>query len=236
MSRWISAILFVLFSCSAGFSQVGKDTGYWEFVYDDPAAKSIVTVACADGVASGFIVEYGGSRYLLTAAHVVSVADAFTGRLTDVVSEDIRVCFRGGTIAKAKVIGKDLVDDICVLECEIPEHIAAFKVATNQPKPGDELQVIGLGGITLFSAPIRHWKAKAAWGCCETTIVDTGVIPGDSGGAILNSDGEVVGIVSGGWRWIEDRRFMEDGRAISVTWPAIGAGPFQIRRVLAGVK
>lgn len=236
MSRWISAILFVLFSCSAGFSQVGKDTGYWEFVYDDPAAKSIVTVACADGVASGFVVEYAGSRYLLTAAHVVSGVDVSAGRLTDTVSANIKVCFRGGHVVPATVIAKDLDDDICVLGCDIPEYVTALKVATVQPKPGDECQVLGLGGLTLFNATIRHFRAHAAWGTCDTTIVDTGGIAGDSGGPILNANDEVVGIVSGGWRWIETKRFLEEGRQVSVSWPVSGAGAFQIRRVLAGVK
>lgn len=229
MSKWILALCCWFASPLSG--QVGKETGYWEFIKEDPKAKSICTVWCDEGVAGGFVAECDGDRFLLTAAHVVMRMDSNHHLLPDPVA-NIKVCFRGGKVENATVHGFDLDADVCWLDCVIPDEIPALPIAREPVKAGDTIEIIGLGGLTQKSAPIRHWKAVCTTATRDGELVaDCCLIPGDSGGAILHN-GEVVGIVSGGWTWLNERGFTEDGRPISVTWPCRGCNVKFIREVL----
>ena len=81
----------------------------------------------------------------------------------------------------------------------------------------------GLGGGSQVDCCLRHFTAVAASPTnSQTILADAPLLPGDSGGAIFNSDGELVGVISGGWFWWDGGVQTERGAPIHVTWPAKG--------------
>jgi S1-C subfamily serine protease len=147
----------------------------------------------AGGRGTGVVIDDSGS--ILTSLHVV--ADAL----------DIKVIFADGSESEAGVMGKDPVQDLAVLRPKvIPDDLQPVTMGSSRSmRPGDEVYVIGNPfGITgSFSAGVvsgmnRSFKPPKAQEPLQGLIqFDAAVNPGNSGGPLLNRDGELVGIVTG---------------------------------------
>ena len=139
------------------------------------------------GVGSGFIISDDG--YILTNAHVVAGADEVTVRMADAKRE-----------FKAKVIGADERTDIALLKVDERGLPVAKLGKSSTLEPGQWVAAIGspfgfANTITagIVSATERSLPADTYVPFIQT---DVAVNPGNSGGPLLNLEGEVVGINS----------------------------------------
>ena len=140
-----------------------------------------------DGVGSAVLISADGLA--LTAYHVI-----FGAKNLSAVTVDKK---RYGL----SVIGYDDQQDIALLRVNVPRGTPYLPLAQVKPKVGDPLLAIGNGdGLFLKSKTGRllslNADATRADFPAGTLEMTAPLIPGDSGGPILNTAGEVVGIVS----------------------------------------
>ncbi len=149
-----------------------------------------VTLAKGAAIGSGVIINSQG--YIVTNNHVVS------GALT------IQVVLSNGTKEPAQLAGADAANDLAVLKIAVPK--GGLSVATlgdsTQLKVGQEVMVIGNPlGITqtVTNGIVSALKRSVSEGQGGPTIqnaiqTDAPINPGNSGGALVDLQGNVVGI------------------------------------------
>jgi serine protease DegQ len=132
---------------------------------------------------SGVIVSAQG--YVLTNYHVISNAT------------DIQVLLYDGRVAKATVVGSDEETDLAVLKID-GGNLPVIRLARQKPRPGDVVLAIGnpLGlnqtvSMGIVSAVGRQLNVSSAEDFIQT---DAAINPGNSGGALVNVEGQLVGI------------------------------------------
>jgi serine protease Do len=137
------------------------------------------------GMGSGFIVSEDG--YILTNAHVVAGAAEVTVLLDD-----------KGEL-KAKVVGIDRKTDVGLIKVEA-KNLPTVKIGNpEQAKVGEWVAAIGapFGFDHSVTAGIISAKSRALQdGYVPFIQTDVALNPGNSGGPLLNLDGEVIGINS----------------------------------------
>jgi len=142
--------------------------------------------APASGTGSGFIVDPSG--LILTNAHVVKNASEVTVKLTD------RREFR------AKVLGADSKTDVAVLKIDAKDLPAVKLGNTRDLEVGEWVLAIGspFGFENTVTAGVVSAKGRTLPDSSGVNFVQTDVAvnPGNSGGPLFNSRGEVVGINS----------------------------------------
>jgi len=137
------------------------------------------------GIGSGFIISPDG--VILTNAHVVRDAREVTVKLTD------RREFR------AKVLGSDPKTDVAVLKIDAKNLPVVPLSRTNDLKVGEWVLAIGspYGLESTVTAGVVSAKGRSL---DESNVpfiqTDVAVNPGNSGGPLFNTRGEVVGINS----------------------------------------
>ncbi len=149
-----------------------------------------VTLTSGAALGSGVIIDSRG--YIVTNNHVVS------GALT------IQVILSNGTKEAAQLTGTDAADDLAVLKIAVPP--AGLSVATlgdsAQLQVGQEVLAIGnpLGDTeTVTNGLVSALKRSVSEGQGGATIqnaiqTDAAINPGNSGGALVDLQGNVVGI------------------------------------------
>jgi S1-C subfamily serine protease len=145
------------------------------------------------GIGSGVVIDDRGD--ILTSLHVV--ADA----------SDIQLTFADGTQSSAQVVATQPENDIAVLRANQPpaQIVPALLGNPNAMRVGDEAFVVGnpLGLYGSMSAGVisgfdRSFQRSNSDRRLKGLIqIDAAVNPGNSGGPLLNRDGQVVGIVTG---------------------------------------
>lgn len=176
------------------------------------------------GVGSGVVINANGD--ILTSLHVV--ADA----------TDIQLTFADGTQTSAEVLGSQPENDIAVLQAsQIPELVVPATLGNpNAMRVGDEAFVVGnpLGLPGSMSAGVisgfdRSFRPLYSEQRLEGLIqIDAAVNPGNSGGPLLNRNGQVVGIVTALANPTEQNFFVGIGFAvpINVAGAAVGLPPY----------
>jgi serine protease Do len=139
------------------------------------------------GLASGFIISEDG--YILTNAHVVDGFDDVSVRLADAKRE-----------FKAKVIGFDKRTDVALLKVEAKGLPVAKLGSSKDLQPGEWVAAIGspFGFANTITAGIVSAKERSLPDEVYVPFIQTDVAvnPGNSGGPLLNLQGEVVGVNS----------------------------------------
>ena len=168
---------------------VPDDDPFWEFFRRfgptpyGPGSQSEMPVR---GQGSGFIVSQDG--IILTNAHVVKDASEVSVKLTD------RREFR------AKVLGIDPKTDVAVLKIEARDLPTVKLGNTLDLKPGEWVLAIGspFGFENSVTAGIVSAKGRSLPDDSFVPFIQTDVAvnPGNSGGPLFNSRGEVVAINS----------------------------------------
>ena len=138
------------------------------------------------GQGSGFIVSNDG--VILTNAHVVKGASEVTVKLTD------RREYR------AKVLGADPKTDIAVLKIQAKDLPVVAMGKTSELKVGEWVLAIGspFGFENTVTAGVVSAKGRSLPDDSAVPFIQTDVAvnPGNSGGPLFNTRGEVVGINS----------------------------------------
>ncbi len=145
------------------------------------------TTSAASG--SGFVLTEDG--YILTNYHVVKSSDTITVSLFD------------GTAYQAKLIGYDEGNDIAVLKVEAEKLSPVVLGDSDNMNVGDSVVAIGnpLGELTfsLTSGAISAMDREITMSTGATmnlTQTDCAINSGNSGGALFNLYGEVIGVTN----------------------------------------
>lgn len=149
------------------------------------AGSAVVRVKTDLGSGSGFIIESNG--LILTNNHVIRDA------------EEITVFLEDGTEYTGAVLGRDMIHDLALVKIETSSLPLLELGDLGQVKLGTEALVIGypLGSSDLtvtrglVSAVKRDTGRNIHW-----IQTDSAVNPGNSGGPLLNLQGQVIGVVS----------------------------------------
>ena len=136
------------------------------------------------GQGSGFIISTDG--YVITNAHVVQRADEVTVTLTDKRE------------FKAKVIGTDERTDVAVLKIDTTGLPKLTIGDSDKVRVGEWVLAIGspFGFENTVTAGIVSAKSRDTGDFVPFIQSDAAVNPGNSGGPLFNTKGEVIGINS----------------------------------------
>jgi serine protease Do len=136
------------------------------------------------GQGSGFIISADG--FVITNAHVVANAEEVTVTLTDKREY------------KAKVIGTDARTDVAVLKIEASGLPKVNIGNSDRLKVGEWVLAIGspFGFENTVTAGIVSAKSRDTGELVPFIQTDAAVNPGNSGGPLFNTRGEVVGVNS----------------------------------------
>jgi serine protease Do len=143
------------------------------------------------GLGSGIVVKRTGDKvYVLTNNHVVANASDISVRLTD------------QRVFKAEVVGTDPRKDVALVSFSTKESVAiAYLGDSNALQVGDLVLAVGnpLGfestvTMGMVSALGRRGPQGEASSYTDYIQTDASINQGNSGGALVNIDGQVVGI------------------------------------------
>lgn len=149
---------------------------------------SVVAVLTDEGEGSGVV--YAADGTVVTNNHVVEGAD------------DLRVAFVDGSRVDAEVEATDPRSDLAVLRVD-RDDLPPARFADRLPAVGELAVAMGnpLGFENSVTAGIISGLHRAIPGSASRTPAlvdlvqtDAAISPGNSGGALLNADGDVVGI------------------------------------------
>ncbi|MBZ9750503.1 S1C family serine protease [Deinococcus sp. HMF7604] len=140
-----------------------------------------------DGVGSGVLISADG--LVLTAYHVIQGATILS------------VQTENRTRYTAQVVGYNDQDDLALLRVKVPAGTPFLPLAAARPVIGDIALAIGNGNGAFLKTKVgRLTGLDADAGRADfppgTLELDAPLIPGDSGGPVVNARGELTGIVS----------------------------------------
>lgn len=162
----------------------------------DKVLPSVVDITTDQGEGSGVIMSADGS--IVTNNHVVEGATGNT----------VNVTFSSGKTAKATIVGTDPAGDIAVIKAQGVSGLAAATFGNSDGmRVGDTVLAIGSplglqGSVSegIISALHRTISEGAGDGqgasrsISDALQTDAAINPGNSGGALINLNGEVIGI------------------------------------------
>jgi serine protease Do len=145
-----------------------------------------------ESVGSGVIYRKDG--YIITNNHVVEGAS------------EVNVAFADGTTERAKVVGRDPDTEIAVVRVD-RDDLPAAKFDDSDNLVAGQLAV-AIGSPSGFESTVtsgvisglgREFPPELTGGVLERSLVDliqtdAAISPGNSGGALVNRDGEIIGI------------------------------------------
>jgi len=156
---------------------------WFRFFFGDRAPEQRQEPTASLG--SGVIVSPEG--YILTNHHVVDGADEIEVALTD------------GRKANAKVVGSDPETDLAVLKIDLPNLPAITLGRLENVRVGDVVLAIGnpfgVGQTVTMGIVSALGRSHLGINTFENFIqTDAAINPGNSGGALVDADGNLLGI------------------------------------------
>jgi len=160
-------------------------------VSDSVVQIRVITPFGTAGTGSGFVYD---ERHLVTNEHVVSNA------------EELYVRYPSTGWREASVVGTDSDSDLAVLSVdEHPPAAGSLSLVADEPAVGTEVVAIGnpyglSGSVSagIVSGVDRTLSSPGEFSIPDTIQTDAAVNPGNSGGPLVNLEGEVVGVISAG--------------------------------------
>ena len=165
--------------------------GVVELVVTRPTGR-VVVPGLGTGTGSGFFVDDQG--HIVTSHHVVEGAERITVELHD------------GRVLEATKLGSSAADDLALLQVD-PEEVADIS-----PLPLADSDEVRTGQMAVaIGSPFRNFNSLSVGVVSGTgrgpisilrrpipdmIQTDAALNPGNSGGPLLNSDGEVIGVNS----------------------------------------
>jgi 2-alkenal reductase len=147
---------------------------------------------------SGFVWDMAG--HIVTNNHVIDGADKIT------------VTFADGTVADAKLVGKDPSSDLAVIQVSVPESVlkpidtadstrakvGQLVVAIGNPFGLANTMTTGIVSALARSIESSNTAARAASGATysipDIIQTDAAINPGNSGGVLVDLDGRLLGV------------------------------------------
>ncbi len=161
------------------------------------------STSTATATGSGIIISDDG--YILTNNHVVDTSSSNSYSYYDISdATSVKVKLNSGTYGDdatydAKIVGKDSQTDLAVLKIDKTDLTAAEFGDSDQAVVGEFVMAVGspLGLDTtvtqgIISAVNREVESDGTKYVCIQT--DAAINSGNSGGALVNSEGKVIGI------------------------------------------
>jgi S1-C subfamily serine protease len=140
-----------------------------------------------EGSGSGFMISSDG--YLFTNSHVVNKA------------KKLRVVLHDGSVCPADIIGEDIVTDLAILKISSSEFSPAIMGDSGLLKVGQLVIAIGnplgfqhtvtAGIVSALGRTMQSFSGNMVDCMIQT---DAALNPGNSGGPLINANGEVVGV------------------------------------------
>ena len=204
---WKCAVIAILCISPFGFAQTPPDLAQFSEAFAKIAEKvnpAVVNITCAEleeqeqdstdlkedpesqyGFGSGVIIDPQG--YILTSNHVIESADRIEVRLSD------------DRNFVAKLIGRDAETDLALIKVDSEQPLPVAVLGNSDGlKPGQWVMAIGnpfvydhTVTVGVISALNRKLGASIADSFIQT---DAAINFGNSGGPLLNTNGEVIGI------------------------------------------
>jgi serine protease DegQ len=162
-----------------------KDDPRFKFFFDD---QGDAEPESNSSLGSGVIVSPDG--YILTNHHVVEAAD------------QIEVALADGRKTSAHVIGSDPETDLAVIKIDLPGKLPAITFAhADQARIGDVVLAIGnpfgVGETVTMGIVSALKRNHLGLNTFENFIqTDAAINPGNSGGALVDANGNLIGINS----------------------------------------
>lgn len=176
------------------------------------AEPAVAAIEVADGsgsdvtpIAAGSGVVISSDGLMLTNAHVVEVTDQFGNALRQPV---FTVKMFDGTVRSAKVLGASADYDVALLQLEDTSNLHPLALAdTSTLRVGDNVVAIGnaldlgdaptvtTGIVSAVDRTLQESATTALHGLIQT---DAAINHGNSGGALVNMNGDLIGINSAG--------------------------------------
>ena len=163
-----------------------------------PSVVSIaVETATSGGTGSGWVYKSNGSSsYIVTNNHVIEAA-ATSGTIT--------VEFSNGDQIDAKIVGRDKAYDVAVLQIN-RGNLAALnlgdstKLVVGEPvmavgSPLGLASTVTTGIISALNRPVSAGSVGAE-SFVNAIQTDAAINPGNSGGALVNAQGQIIGVNS----------------------------------------
>ncbi|MDA3947682.1 MAG: DegQ family serine endoprotease [Spirochaeta sp.] len=170
----------------------GDDTPWFDFFFGEPDSEDEngeEREFRTQGLGSGVIVRRDGNRYyVLTNDHVIGNASEITVTLDD------------GSDYTAEIVGKDARKDLAMISFESTEQLSVAALGNS-----DDLQVgdwvLAIGSPFGFQSTVTAGIVSAvgrrggpAGNISDFIQTDAAINRGNSGGALVNLEGQVVGI------------------------------------------
>lgn len=178
-----------------------------------------VVVSGNGGVGQGVLIHVTGEvhngwrlGYVVTAWHVTE----------EMNSGNISVEFSNGkSCSEVKVLSDSEDDDIAVIWVAVPDGIDPIPIAEEPLSPFQYLKMYGYEG--------REAEGQSADPTSDENVFWSGRLrKGDSGGPVVNRNGELVGTITGGWFW-----YKKKGHDHVWTWPARACNVDAVKAMLA---
>jgi serine protease Do len=147
--------------------------------------KSVVTIKNRYGYGSGFIISPDG--YVVTSLHVIAKGE-----------KNLEVIMNDGTTIKAELIRKDQSHDLALLKINKTQLVSLQLSEISDTKIGSNLYAVGTPynmelGQSVSKGIFSSYRKKDNINLMQIGIK---VNSGNSGGPIINNQGQVIGIVT----------------------------------------
>jgi putative serine protease PepD len=170
------------------------------------ASPSVVTISVSSGTSggtgSGIILDTEG--HILTNTHVVTLDGAAADAAVEVRTSD-------GQVYKATIVGTDPLSDLAVIKIDAQGLTPAALGDSGAVNVGDTAIAIGAplglsgtvtdGIVSAVNRTIETESSAASQGSSTQDSISINVIqtdaainPGNSGGALVNAQGEIIGV------------------------------------------
>ncbi len=159
-----------------------QDDPVFRYFFGDPSDPSVQR---REGLGSGVIVSETG--YVLTNHHVIEAVD------------QIEVALADSRKVSARVVGADPETDLAVLKIEVQDAPSITFARSNRLKVGDVVLAIGnpfgVGQTVTLGIVSGLGHSHLGIATFENFIqTDAAINPGNSGGALVDAQGNLVGI------------------------------------------
>lgn len=180
---WFVGIIVALALLAIAYLVLSANAPAKPRFFHEPATAHVM-LSDATGHGSGVHI---GNGYIITAAHVAGANKTMAAKASD------------GSTREAAVLWSNDKYDIALLRVPDPQNLAVVPLSCETPARGEKIRAFGnpidLEFVWTSGEVVGVPISYGPWP--SVVPVNMTIVPGQSGGADLNDDGEVVGISVG---------------------------------------